>query len=106
MLGRTDLEVFPDPRDAEKFRRDDLELLRTNGRLDFTEEYKAATGETRIVTTSKALVPAENRLPLIIGIAWDITEQKKTERELIEARIRAEVLKNRPSLRPSGGADE
>lgn len=90
VLGRTDLEVFPDPRDAEKFRRDDLELLRTNGRLDFTEEYKAATGETRIVTTSKALVPAENRLPLIIGIAWDITEQKKTERELIEARIRAE----------------
>ena len=42
------------------------------------------------MTTSKALVPAENRLPLIIGIAWDITEQKKTERELIEARIRAE----------------
>ena len=90
VLGRTDLEVFPDPRDAEKFRHDDLELLRTNGRLDFTEEYRAATGETRNVTTSKALVPAENRLPLIVGIAWDITEQKKTERELIEARIRAE----------------
>lgn len=90
VLGRTDLEVFPDPQDAEKFRRDDLELLRTNGRLDFVEEYKAATGETRYVVTSKALVPAENRLPLIIGIAWDITEQKKTERELIEARIKAE----------------
>ncbi len=90
VLGRTDVEVFPDPADAEKFRRDDLELLRTNGRLDFMEEYKAASGETRIVTTSKALVPTENRLPLIIGIAWDITEQKKTERELIEARIKAE----------------
>ena len=89
-LGQTDFEIFPRLSDAEKFRRDDLELLRTGQRLEMVEEYTAASGETRVVTTSKALVPSEDRLPLIIGISWDITEQKNAERELIAARIKAE----------------
>lgn len=89
-LGHTDFEIFPSPKDAEKFRRDDLELLRTGEQASFEEEYVTATGETRIVTTTKALVPVENRLPLVIGIAWDITDQKKAEMEIVEARIRAE----------------
>lgn len=84
-LGHTDFEIFPRLSDAEKFRRDDLELLRTGQRLEMVEEYTAASGETRVVTTSKALVPSEDRLPLIIGISWDITEQKNAERELIAA---------------------
>ena len=90
-LGSTDYELFPDPKDAEKFRRDDLNLLRIGQRIEFEEQYTAATGARRIVTTSKALVPAENRLPLIIGLSWDVTEMKKTQLELIEARAKAEA---------------
>lgn len=89
-LGYTDYEVFSSPKDAEHFRRDDLELLRTGERMEFIEEYVSAKGETRIVNTSKSLVPVENRLPLIIGVSWDITEQKNAELKVIEARIRAE----------------
>lgn len=89
-LGHTDLETFPDPKDAEKFRRDDLELLRTGKNKSFIEEYVAMTGETRIVNTSKSLVSMENRLPLIIGVSWDITDLKNAEMEIVEARIRAE----------------
>lgn len=89
-LGHTDAEIFPDPKDAEKFRRDDLALLRTGERLTFIEDYVTMTGETRIVNTTKSLVPVENRLPLIIGVAWDITELKNAEMEIVEARIRAE----------------
>ncbi len=89
-LGHTDEEVFPNPVDAEKFRRDDLQLLRTGERLVFEEQYVTLTGEVRDVHTSKSLVPVENRLPLIIGVAWDVTEQKRAERELVEARNRAE----------------
>ena len=89
-LGYTDYEVFPSPKDAEHFRRDDLELLRTGERMEFIEEYVSAKGETRIVNTSKSLVPVENCLPLIIGVSWDITEQKNAELKVIEARIRAE----------------
>ena len=49
-----------------------------------------STGERRVVHTMKTLVPLEGKKPLLIGISWDITEQKKTEEELIDARIRAE----------------
>lgn len=89
-LGHTDLEIFPNPKDAEHFRRDDLELLRTGERVTFVEEYVNTAGETRIVNTSKSLVPVENRLPLIIGVSWDITDEKNAELEIVEARIRAE----------------
>ncbi|WP_295958609.1 PAS domain-containing protein [uncultured Alistipes sp.] len=89
-LGHTDYEVFPSPKDAEHFRQDDLTLLRTGERMTFIEEYVAASGETRIVSTTKSLVPVENRLPLIIGVSWDITDMKNAELEVVEARIRAE----------------
>lgn len=89
-LGRTDFEIFPDRQNAEKFRRDDLELLRDKERIEFQEEYVTAQGETRIVNTSKALVPSENTLPLIIGVSWDITDMKNIEKELISAKMKAE----------------
>ena len=59
-------------------------------RVTFVEEYVNVAGETRIVNTSKSLVPVENRLPLIIGVSWDITDEKNAELEIVEARIRAE----------------
>ena len=89
-IGRTDFEIFPERADAERFRRDDLELIRTHERIDMQETYVAATGETRIVQTLKALVPMEGREPLLIGISWDITNFQNIEQELIKARIKAE----------------
>ena len=89
-IGRTDFEIFMEREDAEKFRRDDLELLRTHERIDMQETYVSATGETRIVQTLKALVPMEGREPLLIGISWDITNFQNIEQELIKARIKAE----------------
>lgn len=90
VLGKTDFEVFPNIDDARKFRKDDLELLKNKERIEFLEDYVTATGETRIVSTSKALVPSENEIPLIIGVSWDLTEMKNIEKELIAARIKAE----------------
>ena len=89
-IGRTDFEIFPERADSERFRRDDLELIRTHERIDMQETYVAATGETRIVQTLKALVPMEGREPLLIGISWDITNFQNIEQELIKARIKAE----------------
>lgn len=89
-LGHTDFEIFPSLKDAEHFRQDDLTVLRTGERLTTLEEYVAADGNTHIVNTSKTLVPVENRLPLIIGVSWDITDLKNAEMEIVEARIRAE----------------
>lgn len=89
-IGCTDFEIFMEREDADKFRRDDLELLRTHERIDMQETYVSATGETRIVQTLKALVPMEGREPLLIGISWDITNFQNIEQELIKARIKAE----------------
>ena len=89
-LGRTDFEVFPEYENAEKFHRDDLELIRTRERMEMQETYVTATGEPRIVQTLKTLVPLEGRTPLIIGISWDITNIQNIEQELIFARIKAE----------------
>lgn len=89
-IGHTDYEIFPVHEDAEKFRKDDLELLQTHKRIDMQETYLSANGEARIVQTLKALVPMEGRKPLLIGISWDITNLQNIEQELIKARIKAE----------------
>lgn len=89
-IGHTDYEVFPSHGDAEKFRKDDLELLQTHKRIDMQETYLSVTGKARIVQTLKALVPMEGRKPLLIGISWDITNLQNIEQELIKARIKAE----------------
>lgn len=89
-VGHTDFDIFPERADAEKFRKDDLDLLRTHERVDMQETYVSATGETRIVQTLKALVPMEGREPLLLGISWDITSMQNIEQELINARIKAE----------------
>lgn len=89
-VGHTDFEIFPHYEDAEKFRRDDLEVLRTGKRLETQESYVAANGERRIVETVKALIPLEGREPLIIGVSLDITSLEAIEDELIRARIKAE----------------
>ena len=89
-LGRTDFEIFPERSDAEKFHQDDLELMRTGGRLEMQETYVTAADETRIVQTLKTHIPLVGRVPLIIGISWDITNVQNIEQELIQARIKAE----------------
>ena len=89
-LGHTDFEVFPEHENAEKFHRDDLELIRTRERMEMQETYVTATGETRIVQTLNTLVSLEGRAPLIIGISWDITNMQNIEQELVQARIKAE----------------
>lgn len=90
VLGRTDFEVFPNIEDAKKFRKDDLNLLKGGKNLEFEEYYTTMAGTKRTVKTLKSLVPSGSQLPLIIGISWDITEIKETEKELIAAKTKAE----------------
>lgn len=90
VLGKTDLEVFPSEIDAFRFRKDDLTLLEKGSKIEFQEEYVAASGEVRTVNTLKTLIPIEGKSPWVIGISWDITDLKQTERELIAEKEKAE----------------
>ena len=102
-VGHTDYEIFPNREDAEKFRRDDLEVLHTGKRMETQESYLAANGETRIVETVKALVPMEGRAPLVIGVSLDITSLEQIEQDLIQARIQAEEADRKPHQAPGKG---
>lgn len=89
VIGRTDAEIFPNRATSIKFRKDDLEVMRV-GRKEYEEEYISVTGEARTMTTLKTVVPSKDDYPYIIGVSWDVTEHKRTEKELIAARIKAE----------------
>lgn len=88
-VGKTDAEIFPNSDDVKKFREDDLAVMKA-GRLEYQEEYTSSTGDIRVVTMIKTLVPSGNEHPYIIGVGWDVTDIKRTEKELIDARIKAE----------------
>lgn len=88
-IGRNDFEIFSRTKDMEKFHQEDLKVLE-EGKLEYSEEYMTASGEIRFTNTLKRKVPTADGKFYIIGIAWDITEIKKTEKELINARIKAE----------------
>lgn len=90
VVGYTDFDFFPKKEDAQKFRNDDLELLRSNKRIEYIEDYINAAGDKRIVKTFKLLVPREDKLPFLIGVSWDITDLKIAEQQLVEAKLEAE----------------
>lgn len=90
-IGKTDFEVFPNRKDAERFRKDDKRLLAIGKDCEFFETYEANNGELRTVKTLKTLVCGDNGRPcFLVGISWDMTDMKNTEQELIKARVKAE----------------
>ena len=89
-IGHTDNEIFPNPEDARKFQKDDQELVRTRGTLEIQEDYTNLSGEQRIVNTIKTVLPLKGKAPLLLGISWDITDLKKAEQALVQAKIKAE----------------
>lgn len=91
VIGRTDVEFFPRREDGEKFMRDDQLLIENpEGKIEFIEEYVNVAGEKRIVNTRKVITPLlSGGKQLLIGTSMDITNLKKAERELEEARSQA-----------------
>jgi PAS domain S-box-containing protein len=76
MLGRTDLELIPDRAQAERFMRDDREVIDLGRRKFMAEEALTNTaGQTRILQTIK--IPFESPVagPSLLGVAVDITQR-------------------------------
>ncbi|MGD0623186.1 MAG: PAS domain S-box protein [Thermodesulfobacteriota bacterium] len=79
--GKTDYDFFPKEL-AEKYISDDKRILAT-GQLESIEEKYVHEGQTSIVHTVKTPVKDEKEETVgILGIFWDITEQKRNEEEL------------------------
>ena len=92
MLGKNNYELFP-AEFAEKISVDDRALLATGQPLRVEEQYG---GRTWI--TYKFLLPQEGDAPLVGGFNLDISDLKRVERELDEARREAESANEAKSL--------
>ncbi|MCB1761257.1 MAG: PAS domain-containing protein [Gammaproteobacteria bacterium] len=84
IAGTNDNDHFP-IEIAARFRQDDRRILRS-GVAEMLEEPTIIAGEERIVHTHKAPVFDENgNAEGVLGIYWDVTEQKLLEEKYLQA---------------------
>ncbi len=84
VVGRTDIDFSPRPAEVEKFLADDREVMQSGQPKLILEEpiTFASTGETRWFQTIKVpLITSEGQRQLL-GMATDITEHRRAQREL------------------------
>lgn len=94
MIGSNDLEFVPNRAQAEAFMRDDREVIDKGRRKFIAEEsFANAAGQVRILQTIKIPFELPGTGPAVLGVAVDITEQKKVEAalKLSEAKWRSYV---------------
>lgn len=83
VVGKTDFDLFLDPVVAQSFRDMDEEIVRTGKMQQFVEQMIDPKGILRTLDTKKLLVPrGDGRPPFLVGISWDITQQRQVEEEL------------------------
>ncbi|MCO6043702.1 response regulator [Aeoliella sp. ICT_H6.2] len=95
--GKTDFDIFP-AEIAEKYREDDLHVLRTGEQLRGTEVRTTADGRTVRVERIKG--PLRNDAGEIVGVVvifWDITEQVQAVEALdLERDLMRSLMENIP----------
>jgi PAS domain S-box-containing protein len=91
MIGKTDHEVGVAPEQAEMYRRDDEEILRSGQQREIDEQHPDYHGRQRWMHTVKRPLLDENGQPAqILGVANDITLHKFAQETLRNAREVAE----------------
>ncbi|MBS1370157.1 MAG: PAS domain-containing protein [Lentisphaeria bacterium] len=82
IIGHFDRDVFPlDDEAAEKFRKDDADLVATNGSLDLQEVFRNTAGREFIVRTIKNAIVRSDGTKLLIGMGVDVSRQYELEQE-------------------------
>ena len=97
IIGKTNYDIFP-PHLAEKFRRDEQQVLASGKLFEAVEENVNSAGETIYVRVIKTpLRDEENRLVGLQVIFWDVTAQRLAEIKLARERdLLATLLENVP----------
>jgi PAS domain S-box-containing protein len=82
LVGKTDFDFFPREM-AEKYRRDDEELMRTRRTMDTVEANKQSDGRVHHVHTVKTpIYDSAGRVLGVLGMFWDVTERRRIEEAL------------------------
>ena len=90
--GRSDGDIFP-PKDAERLIASDREVVRTGRTLTIDDNRVISGKEYYFSTVKSPLKDLAGKTIGILGIVRDVTEQKRTEEELINTRAAAKAGK-------------
>lgn len=91
IAGKTDYDYFPKDL-ADKYRSDDKQIIDA-GKLENIEDRYVQEEQTFVVHMVKTPIRDEKgNIIGILGMFWDITEQKRNEEELRKYRIHLEEL--------------
>ncbi len=96
VIGKTDHEM-PWCENADQYLEDDQCIMNlSSSKLDYEEEQRQAGGGTKTMLVSKVPMLASDKKKIIgvLGVYSDITERKKMEQALREAKQQAEEANN------------
>ena len=80
ILGKTDFDFYPHEL-AEKYRRDDQEVVRTGGLLDSVEEFEEPGGERVFVKVIKTPIADQQGKAIgLQGIFWEVSDAARLKR--------------------------
>ncbi len=86
IIGKTDFDFYEADR-ALQYQKSDLEVINSTGFIEGFEEEISIDQETRVFATRKVLLRDNDGKPYgIIGLAYDVTENRRAEQELVESR--------------------
>jgi PAS domain S-box-containing protein len=94
LTGKTDFDFFPKQL-ADRYRADELEIMRSGLPLINTEESQTAAAAVRkqwISTSKFPLRDGSGKIVGIVGISRDITEQKQAEENIKKSLLEKELL--------------
>src|SRR5271166_1943754 len=90
--GKTDFDFWPREL-AEKYRRDDRQVIESGQGLDVVEEHVTPQGETLYVQVMKTPLFAHDGKPIgIQGIFWDVTARIRAEEQLMAQNVMLQTL--------------
>lgn len=92
IIGKTDHDFFSKEL-AEKYRADDVRVVRTREILQKVEEHRLPSGQTQYVEVLKA--PMYNAAGAVTGVQiafWDVTSRQRAEAELAESESRNRAI--------------
>lgn len=83
-VGKNDYDFFPKEL-AEKYRNDDSRIMRNKSIEEIEEKYLVDGKEHIVQTVKTAVLDEDGKVTGLLGIFWDITDQRYMENQLRQA---------------------